>query len=68
MSRTALPVGTIVPFAGEVEPEGWLFCYGQRVSSVQYKSHFIVSVSDIGIYKPVRVSEKRRGNAKVNQS
>lgn len=32
--------GIIVPFAGAVEPAGWLLCYGQAVSRATYAALF----------------------------
>ncbi len=31
-----VPVGSIISFAGDKEPEGWLMCDGKRYSSLQY--------------------------------
>jgi len=36
-SHKCIPTGSILPFAGEKEPDGWLMCYGQIVSRFQYK-------------------------------
>jgi microcystin-dependent protein len=36
------PTGTIVMWAGQSEPSGWLFCRGQAVSRVTYESLFNV--------------------------
>ena len=35
-----LPAGTVVPFAGTAEPNGYLFCYGQAVSRTGYAALF----------------------------
>lgn len=35
-ATAALPAGIIIPFAGTVEPSGWLLCYGQAVSRTTY--------------------------------
>lgn len=32
-----LPIGTVVPFAGERIPDGWLLCDGRAVSRTDYK-------------------------------
>ena len=37
-----MPVGAILPFAGTVEPEGWLFCNGQIVDKSKYQDLFNV--------------------------
>ena len=34
--REMLPAGTIVSFAGEVSPDGWLRCDGQQYSNQRY--------------------------------
>jgi microcystin-dependent protein len=34
----AMPVGGVIPYAGSVEPSGWLFCYGQSVSRTTYSA------------------------------
>ena len=31
-----IPSGTILPFAGQTSPEGWLLCYGQEISREIY--------------------------------
>jgi microcystin-dependent protein len=31
-SSTGIPVGSILDFAGSVEPSGWLFCFGQSLA------------------------------------
>ena len=36
------PVGTIVPFAGSVCPEGWFFCWGATVGRNDYADLFAV--------------------------
>jgi microcystin-dependent protein len=37
---TTIPVGTILDFAGDTEPENYLFCFGQEVSRVTYEALF----------------------------
>lgn len=37
----SLPSGSISPFAGATEPDGWLFMYGQAVSRVNYAALFL---------------------------
>lgn len=32
-----VPIGTVVPFAGQEPPSGWLFCHGQAVSRETYQ-------------------------------
>lgn len=34
--------GTVLPFAGETAPTGWLLCYGQAVSRTTYANLFAV--------------------------
>lgn len=34
----ALPVGSIIPFAGEEVPEGWLLCDGTAVNTLDYST------------------------------
>ena len=36
------PIGMIVDFAGDVTPQGWLFCYGQEVLRQEYPALFSV--------------------------
>jgi microcystin-dependent protein len=36
----ALPIGTVVPFAGASAPSGWLLCYGQDISRSTYEVLF----------------------------
>lgn len=35
-----VPTGVVNPFAGTVEPTGWLFCYGQSISRTTYSALF----------------------------
>lgn len=35
-----VPSGVILPFAGSVEPTGWLLCFGQAVSRTTYSDLF----------------------------
>jgi len=35
-----LPLGAVIPFAGQSAPSGWLFCYGQEVSRSAYPDLF----------------------------
>lgn len=37
-----LPIGVVLPFAGENAPTGWLMCYGQLVSRFQYQELYNV--------------------------
>lgn len=32
--------GTVLPFAGEAAPNGWLLCYGQAISRTTYSTLF----------------------------
>ena len=36
------PTGTVTPFAGAAEPDGWLICNGQALSSATYPELFAV--------------------------
>jgi microcystin-dependent protein len=36
----AIPVGTIVQYAGNTAPDGWLLCYGQEISRTTYSELF----------------------------
>jgi microcystin-dependent protein len=35
-----VPTGATIPYAGAIEPTGWLFCYGQAVSRATYSGLF----------------------------
>ena len=35
-----VPIGTVVAFAGQVVPDGWLFCYGQALKRSEYPELF----------------------------
>lgn len=52
MPNYALPVGTIVPYAGGMggapPPEGWLFCRGQQVSRSVYSALFSIIGTQYG--------------------
>jgi microcystin-dependent protein len=37
-----MPVGSVIDFAGAVEPSGWLFCFGQSLSRTTYAALFAV--------------------------
>jgi microcystin-dependent protein len=37
---TVVPVGSILPFAGQFTPDGWLLCNGQEVSRTTYANLF----------------------------
>lgn len=43
------PVGSVLDFAGSVEPTGWLLCYGQAISRVTYADLFAVLSTTYGI-------------------
>lgn len=47
--ETVLPAGITAPFAGSVEPTGWLFCYGQAVSRSTYSKLFTAIGTTFGI-------------------
>lgn len=33
-----MPVGAVISYAGLVEPQGWLFCYGQAIDRTVYRN------------------------------
>jgi microcystin-dependent protein len=37
-----MPVGAILPYAGQIEPDGWLFCRGQVLNQHDYDDLFTV--------------------------
>ncbi|MEI2691982.1 MAG: tail fiber protein [Anaerolineae bacterium] len=37
-----MPVGAILPYAGQTEPDGWLFCRGQVLNQRDYADLFLV--------------------------
>jgi len=41
-SVPVMPIGTVVPYAGDVAPTGWLLCNGQEVQTVDYQELFSV--------------------------
>lgn len=45
---TSHPIGSIILFAGDIAPEGWLFCHGQAVSRVAYFPLFNVIGTSYG--------------------
>lgn len=44
----SLPTAVVLPFAGSVEPSGWLFCYGQAISRTTYATLFTVISTTFG--------------------
>lgn len=44
-----VPTGSIVDFAGDTAPDGWLFCGGQAVSRTTYAALFVVISDGYGI-------------------
>lgn len=40
--QSAMPVGSVIDFAGAAAPAGWLLCYGQAVSRTAYAALFSV--------------------------
>lgn len=45
----AVPVGVVNPFAGANAPAGWLLCYGQAVSRIQYPALFNTLSTTYGV-------------------
>jgi microcystin-dependent protein len=41
-------IGTIIPFAGEVAPEGWMFCQGQELKINDYITLFTLIENTFG--------------------
>lgn len=39
-TKMAIPVGSVVSFAGNTAPSGWMLCYGQAVSRSTYSTLF----------------------------
>jgi microcystin-dependent protein len=48
-SESRIPVGSVMPFAGATEPDGWLLCYGQAVSRTTYAALFAVISTTYGV-------------------
>lgn len=46
--QSAMPVGIILDFAGDVAPDGWLLCYGQAVSRTAYPLAFAACGTKFG--------------------
>lgn len=44
-----VPIGTVVAFAGQVVPDGWLFCYGQALKRSEYPELFAALGTTAGI-------------------
>ena len=43
-----MPTGSVIPFAGQTAPEGWLLCQGQAVSRTTYAQLFAVIGTTFG--------------------
>lgn len=43
------PAGVLAPFAGTIEPAGWLLCYGQAVSRATYATLFAAISTVYGV-------------------
>jgi microcystin-dependent protein len=43
-----VPTGSITPFAGVVEPTGWIFCYGQSLLRASYPTLFAALSTNYG--------------------
>jgi len=48
LGLTSLPIGAVTPYAGATAPSGWLFCNGDAVSRITYKSLFEVVSTTYG--------------------
>lgn len=46
--KNPIPTGSVIPFAGETPPEGFLLCNGQEVSRVTYARLFSVIKEKFG--------------------
>lgn len=46
--KNPIPTGSVIPFAGETPPEGFLLCNGQEVSRVTYSRLFNVIKEKFG--------------------
>lgn len=46
--RAAMPIGSVINFAGLQAPYGWMLCYGQAISRTQYASLFSVIGAEFG--------------------
>lgn len=46
---TAIPVGSIMDYAGSSAPSGWLLCYGQAISRTTYASLFAAISTTYGV-------------------
>jgi len=40
--QSAAPIGSVIDFAGDTAPDGWLLCYGQAVSRTTFADLFAV--------------------------
>lgn len=47
--KNPIPTGSVIPFAGETPPEGFLLCNGQEVSRVTYARLFNVIKEKYGV-------------------
>lgn len=46
---SAIPTGSVMPFAGTTEPSGWLLCFGQEVSRTTYAALFAIISTTYGV-------------------
>lgn len=46
--KATAPVGTIMPYGGSEEPEGWLFCDGRSLERDKYKDLYGVIAANFG--------------------
>ncbi len=47
--QSALPIGSLVDYAGANAPDGWVLCYGQAISRTAYPSLFSVIGTIYGV-------------------
>ena len=47
--KNPVPTGSVIPFAGETPPEGFLLCNGQEVSRITYARLFNVIKEKFGV-------------------
>jgi microcystin-dependent protein len=48
LSQVGSPPGTIVAYASQIPPQGWLLCNGQEIDRLQYKDLYMVIKGTFG--------------------